>query len=199
MSGKVFEHQMLWGKFQTWTKKPEIPLLHTHQVHGIEIAEKNECHTETKADGMIFKRSEIPDDSALAIKTADCMPILIQSETEVIFLHAGWKGLAIGILNHPLLKEIKPLYAFIGPSIQECCFEVSEDFHHHFPGSPHFHKSGEKYFFNLQAEAFNQLEQLFPQLRIEIAAECTCCDNKFHSYRRNKTIERNWNLFIKDE
>lgn len=197
MSGKVFEHQTLWGRFETWTTKPDRNLLHTHQVHGIDIISPELCRKETLADGMIFKIDSIPKDALLTVKTADCMPILIQGEHDVVFLHAGWKGLALGILQRTEIKSINPLYALIGPSIHNCCFEVSEDFHHHFPGSPYFEQSGGKYFFNLQAEAFSQLESQFPDLRIEIAPGCTCCDNIFHSYRRNKTTERNWNLFIK--
>ncbi len=196
MSGKVFEYQTPYGRFETWDEKPAFDIVHTHQVHGIEIASKDEANTETKADGIIFSESEFQGE-ILAIKTADCMPILITGESKTIFLHAGWKGLSIGILNHPLIKQIKPQYAFIGPSIHSCCFEVSDDFHHHFSGSPYFENSGGKYFFNLQAEAYAQLQNQFPELRIEIAPQCTCCDNTFHSYRRDKTTNRNWNIFIK--
>ncbi len=195
MSTKVWEHNSLWGKFQTWNEKPEFEVAHTHQVHGVEIVPCDYATTATEADGMIFHKDEIS--SPLAIKTADCMPILIQGESEVVFLHAGWKGLSIGILKHPALAQIKPLYALIGPSIHSCCFEVTEEFHHHFSGSPHFGQSGNKYYFNLQAEAYDQLINAFPELRIEIAPECTCCDNTFHSYRRDKTKLRNWNIFIK--
>mgnify|MGYP002785107944 CR=1 FL=1 len=194
---KVFDYQCEWGRFETWTEKPSVELLHTHQTHSINIVSKDECLTTTEADGMIFKRDEIPPMSALAIKTADCMPILILGKDDCVFLHAGWKGLAIGILKQPQIAQIRPIYAFIGPSIHSCCFEVSEDFHHHFSGSPYFEKSGEKYFFNLQAEAYAQLHSQFPDLRIEIAPQCTCCDNTFHSYRRDKTSNRNWNLFFK--
>lgn len=194
---KVFDYQCEWGRFETWTEKPSVELLHTHQTHSINIVSKDECLTTTEADGMIFKRDEISPMLALAIKTADCMPILILGKDDCVFLHAGWKGLAIGILKQPQIAQIRPIYAFVGPSIHSCCFEVSEDFHHHFSGSPYFEKSGEKYFFNLQAEAYAQLHSQFPDLRIEIAPQCTCCDNTFHSYRRDKTSNRNWNLFFK--
>ena len=194
---KVFEYQCGWGRFEVWTEKPSITLLHTHQTHSVNIVSKDECLTTTEADGMIFHQDEIPSQTALAIKTADCMPILLLGEQDCVFLHAGWKGLAVGILKQPQIAQIQPIYAFIGPSIHSCCFEVSEDFHHHFSGSPYFEQSGGKYYFNLQAEAYAQLQSQFPDLRIEIAPQCTCCDNTFHSYRRDKTSNRNWNLFIK--
>lgn len=195
MSGKVFEYACDWGKFETWTDKPSFDFFHTHQVHGVEIADCSHANTATEADGMIFHKNEIT--APLAIKTADCMPILIQGKDDIVFLHAGWKGLSIGILKHPKISQIKPKFALIGPSIHSCCFEVTEEFHHHFSGSSHFQQSGNKYFFNLQAEAHDQLLQQFPDLRVEIAPQCTCCDNTFHSYRRDKTTLRNWNLFIK--
>jgi hypothetical protein len=133
----------------------------------------------------------------LAIKTADCMPIVIEGEKGVIFLHAGWKGLADGILNRPEIALIHPQQVFIGPSIHVCCFEVSPEFKENFKQSSFFKESEGKIYFDLQQEASRILKEEFPYILVSIAPVCTCCNNKFHSYRRDKTKNRNWNLYIK--
>ncbi len=188
-----FQENLNNGRFETWTSKPQMAIKESIQVHGIDIASVETLPCE--ADGLIVSWEEF--DQPLAIKTADCLPIVIEGEKGVIFLHAGWRGLANGILKRPEIPLINPLRVFIGPSIHECCFEVSPDFKENFPDSPFFRKDGEKYFFNLQEEAKRQLKEIFPSLLVNYAPICTSCNKSFHSYRRDKTSQRNWNLYIK--
>lgn len=189
----VFSESLNRGRFETRTSKPDMYVLHATQIHGVDIVSPETLPCE--ADG-IFVSWEVFD-KPLAIKTADCLPVVIEGETGVIFLHAGWRGLAHGILERPEVAMIKPQRVFIGPSIHDCCFEVSHDFHLNFPESPNFKKVGDKYFFNLQEEAKRILRKTYPSLLVGIAPVCTCCNTDFHSYRRDKTTERNWNLYIK--
>lgn len=181
------------GRFETWTQKPTMETLHVKQVHGTDIVSKETLPTD--ADGLVVSWHEL--DRPIAIKTADCMPIVVEGETGVVFLHAGWRGLKDGILKRPELKLIHPQRALIGPCIHSCCFEVSDDFEENFKGSPFFSRNGGKLHFDLTLEARRQLREIFPTLLIDISPVCTCCNEKFHSYRRNKTTERNWNLYIK--
>lgn len=188
-----FSENLNNGRFETWTTKPLMQIKQATQVHGIDIVSIETLPCE--ADGLVVSWEEF--DQPLAIKTADCMPIVVEGEKGVVFLHAGWKGLANGILKRPEISLVRPQRVFIGPSIHECCFEVSNDFRENFPNSPFFAKTGEKLFFNLQEEAKSQLRELFPSLLVQYAPICTCCNRAFHSYRRDKTTERNWNLYIK--
>lgn len=181
------------GRFETWTEKPDINFYHVTQVHGVEIVSLETLPSE--ADGMMVSWADL--NQPLAIKTADCMPIVIEGEKGVIFLHAGWKGLADGILKRPEMSLIIPQRVFIGPSIHVCCFEVTPDFKDNFTLSPFFKESEGKLYFNLQLEASRLLKEEFPNLLIGISPICTCCNNKFHSHRRDKTKNRNWNLYIK--
>ncbi len=181
------------GRFETWTHRPEIPFDAVTQVHGVMIASPETLPCE--ADGIMVSWNEFKQ--ALAIKTADCLPVVIEGEKGVVFLHAGWRGLKDGILTQPSVHLITPMRALIGPSIHDCCFEVSPDFKENFPASPHFSTRDNKLFFNLQAEAKDRLENTFPNVQMETSPICTCCHPDFHSYRENKTKERNWNLYIK--
>lgn len=189
-----YENTLNQGRFELHTKKPQMDFLQVKQVHGVDIASLKDLPCD--ADGIKVLWHELT--TPIAIKTADCIPLVVEGEKGVVCLHAGWRGLAFGILQRPELAEIVPLRAFIGPSIHQCCFEVTSEFKEHFPHSPHFRQQDGKLFFNLQQEAFDQLRKKFPNLLIEIAPVCTSCQKELHSYRRDKPLhERNWNLYIK--
>jgi copper oxidase (laccase) domain-containing protein len=166
---------------------------HVTQVHGVDIVSLETLPSE--ADGMMVSWVDL--NQPLGIKTADCLPIVIEGEKGVIFLHAGWKGLADGILKRPEMTLIIPQRVFIGPSIHACCFEVTPDFKDNFKTSSFFKESEGKLYFDLQLEASRLLKEEFPNLLIGISPICTFCDHRFHSYRRDKTKNRNWNLYIK--
>ena len=189
----VFSENLNQGRFETWTEKPGMNFYHVTQVHGVEIVSIETLPAE--ADGLVCSWEDL--NAPLAIKTADCLPVVIEGEKGVVFLHAGWKGLSDGILKRPEISLIIPQRVFIGPSIHVCCFEVSSEFRENFPASPFFNEREGKLYFDLQQEARRLLREEFPNLLVGVAPVCTCCHNDFHSYRRNKTIHRNWNLYLK--
>lgn len=163
------------------------------QVHGIDIVDLKSLPCD--ADGLMVTWENF--NRPLAIKTADCLPILIEGNAGVIFLHAGWRGLAAGILKKSQIKDLEPQRVFIGPSIHKCCFEVSADFAENFSNKTFFTKVQNHYYFDLQQEARRQLRETFPNLLVETSPICTSCNSELHSYRRDQTSERNWNLYIK--
>lgn len=86
-------------------------------------------------DGYITDETGV----TLGIKTADCVPILIEAEKngEIVAvgaLHAGWRGTVAGIAAK-CIQMLKAEYAVspesirvaIGPCIHKCCYEVGED------------------------------------------------------------------------
>jgi polyphenol oxidase len=188
-----YQNKLEYGHFETWTTPPQIEMLQVKQVHGTQIAQQSALPCE--ADGLICSWDELK--YPVAIKTADCMPILIEGKKGIVFLHAGWRGLANGILMKPELAQISPQRVLIGPCIHRCCFEVSEDFQDNFHKSKLFIHLEDRLFFDLPQEAKRQLVAKFPEIRFEIAPICTACNLNFHSYRRDKTTQRNWNLYIK--
>lgn len=189
----VYQHPLNRGRFETWNTRPEVTFHQVIQVHGADIVSVETLPCE--ADGIVVSWEDL--DSALGIKTADCLPVVIEGEKGVVFLHAGWKGLALHILKRPEIHMIHPVRALIGPCIHECCFEVTPDFKNNFPKSSHFKNHEGKLHFDLTLEAQDQLREEFPHLQIEVAPECTMCNTNFHSHRRDKTTQRNWNIYIK--
>lgn len=192
MTELLFSKKYEQGTLEIYNDKPDFDVIECDQIHSARILEFIGSDLQDKeVDGIIID-PETYHDMAIAIKTADCLPILLMGD-KVALIHAGWKGLATGILSHPKLQDIKPTKAFIGPSIHH--YEVGKEFNQNFPKSPHFEKKGNSYFFNLQAEAVDQLIVNFPSIQIEASSICTLKSVEYNSYRRDKTIKRNWNIF----
>ena len=74
-------------------------LLSVTQVHGNEVVEVTHLEdvSEVKADGLFTQLPNV----ALAIRTADCVPILMtdKSATVVAALHAGWRSAVADIVG----------------------------------------------------------------------------------------------------
>jgi YfiH family protein len=80
------------------------------------------------ADGVFTTRTDI----VCAVLTADCLPVLISNEsgTEIAALHAGWRGLASGILEKALpMFSCSPesLMVWMGPAISARNYEVGKE------------------------------------------------------------------------
>ncbi len=180
------------GILEVYNDKPDFDIIQCNQVHSARILEfMGSDLGDKEVDGIIID-PKMYQYKSIAIKTADCLPILLIGE-KIAFIHAGWKGLATGILSHPKLQKIRPRKAFIGPSIHH--YEVGKEFTQNFPKSTFFEKKGNSYFFNLQAEAVGQLNVNFPSIQIETSSVCTLKSIEYNSYRRDKTLKRNWNIF----
>jgi len=104
-------------------------LVRPRQVHGPDIVSAEECagREPPAADGVVSNTPGRP----VAVITADCVPILFstQSGNAVAAVHAGWRGLAAGVVaagvaQLRLLAGAEPLVAVIGPHIGLCCYEV---------------------------------------------------------------------------
>jgi polyphenol oxidase len=183
------------GTFITFNGPPAIPFLKLKQIHSNKIFPASTIKNDGLAGDGIYLEKGIKKN--LCILTADCLPVLFIGEEGEILIHAGWRGIKDGILDNQIIKSLKPKQAYIGPSIKKCCYEVSEDFQKNFPGSKSFSRKEGKLFFSLDEEILFRLKKLFPFLEILVDNHCTCCDNQFHSFRRDKTEKRNYNIWIR--
>jgi len=166
------------------------------QVHGtrVLIAEELSSKTIPEADGTCSKTADV----VCAILTADCMPILLcdRSGTCVAALHAGWRGLAAGIVEagvQSLLRWIqnpKDLFAWLGPGIGPSAYEVGEEVRSTFLAADLAAKeafvpspSG-RWFANMPMLARRRLACLGVEA-VYGGTHCTWTDaDRFYSYRR---------------
>tara|TARA_R110002072_G_scaffold1989_3_gene16506 strand:+ start:72011 stop:72604 length:594 start_codon:yes stop_codon:yes gene_type:complete len=191
----MFSTKLSKGMFSITKEDPGSDFKRLNQIHSnIVMNSKNIQETPQEADGMVSFWNESP--IKLAIKTADCLPIVMIGKNGVAHLHAGWRGLSSKIYQHKLIEEIEPIEYYIGPHIKDCCFEVQSDFLANFPNDKElFLKKNDKIYFSLTKKAQKDLEYLYPKIKGSIAKECTCCAREFFSYRRDATAQRNWNLY----
>ena len=185
----LYERKLPSGIFQVYSDRPIFAVKTVKQIHSDLVVDENQAGC--AADG-IWGTSDAP----IAVLTADCIPLVLIGKNSHAVIHAGWKGLENKILQHALIKEMYPLYAFIGPHIRVSQYEVQKDFKNNFPGSSSFLEINNQLFFDLTKEVTEQLKKLYPQIEISDCEICTYTNNNFASYRRNKTPARNWNVFI---
>lgn len=79
-----------------------------------------------EGDGLVTQRAG----HALMMMTADCLPVVLGNAegTEVANLHAGWRGLANGIIENTVAQmQSQPEWAWLGAAISQPCFEVGAE------------------------------------------------------------------------
>ena len=188
----TFEAPLLRGRFIVFSEPPAIEVIRLKQIHSDITLHEGECSLHVEGDGIIGE-SQTPK----AILTADCLPIVLLSKNQHCVIHAGWKGLANEILLTSVIKKMNPIYAFIGPHIRKSQYEVQADFKKNFTKHLNaFEVVNQKLYFDMSFVAKEQLKNSYPQIVIEDCELCTLSEEKFHSFRRNQTTKRNWNVYV---
>ena len=95
------------------------------QVHGFRVVCADAAGDLGEADAAFATRPGV----AVGVVTADCVPVLLAARGAVAAVHAGWRGLAGGVIPRALeaLGEAAPgarPLAVVGPCIGACCYEV---------------------------------------------------------------------------
>ncbi len=154
------------------------------QVHGSDIVPVSTAGNHGEADGLTTATVGLP----LAIGTADCVPVALVGDTSVAMLHAGWRGVAAGIVA----KAVDPArgqeyaVAVIGPHIGPCCYEVSQDVVDAIGGFAATTSSG-----TLSVDLGAAVAaQIGDGIRVVDVSACTKCDDRFASHRRDGTKVR---------
>ncbi|MFZ2302696.1 MAG: peptidoglycan editing factor PgeF [Gallionella sp.] len=98
------------------------------QVHGTAVADADAASCRLQADACIARHRG----SVCVVMTADCLPVLLcdKQGTVVGAVHAGWKGLAAGVIEATVqAMGVAPqnLMAWLGPAISRDAFEVGEE------------------------------------------------------------------------
>ncbi len=98
------------------------------QVHGIRVVDAGQSVTSQEADAVYTDRP----DRICAVLTADCLPLLVcdRQGKEVAAIHAGWRGLAAGVIEASLQKfQASPddLLVWLGPAIGPEVFEIGQE------------------------------------------------------------------------
>ena len=171
-------------------------LRHMQQIHSsnIQVINHKSDILIKNCDGLITHEKNL----ALMVLVADCIPILIEDKVKGVIsaVHAGRNSTFLNISKLSIQKMIKQfdckpkdIFVRMGPSIQQCCYEISEELKNI------VEKSFGKEFLNGR---YLNLQELNKQQCIEVGVEnieisyiCTKCSNEeYYSYRAGDKVKR---------
>ena len=161
-----------------------------HQVHSADVVEATPAQVLT-ADASWTARPGV----AALVMTADCLPVLFcdRAGTSVAAAHAGWRGLAGGVLENTLKAltfDPAETLVWLGPAIGPAAFEVGAEVREAFVAE---HAEAASAFVP-GAQPGKFMADIYQLARIRLAAQgvtaiyggglCTVSDPRFFSYRR---------------
>jgi YfiH family protein len=175
------------------------PFAAAEQVHGAKLARVGERRSGVGfedlgsaiggADALSVSRRNLP----VAVLVADCLPIALAAPEEplLVAVHAGWRGLAAGILSRAIaeFETTSGVLAAIGPAIGPCHYEVGDDVAGAVAsgaeaGAVTERRWGRRYL-DLPRTAVRSLRAAGIR-RIEVSDLCTAClPDRFFSHRRD--------------
>lgn len=173
-------------KLENITGMPNTPLW-LNQTHSNNVIKAKDHAPEVSADGILSQ----DENTVLAILTADCLPILAYHPLRgsIGACHAGWRGLANGILPKLIRKMGEPLdqiEIWIGPGIGPNQFEVHTDVAKQLNQEVAQNlNNASKINVDLKQIAQQQLNQLGVK-KITKDHRCTVETDHFFSYRRSQ-------------
>lgn len=168
-----------------------------NQVHGTRVVDAAQAQHNLDADGSFSRHVG----ASCVVMTADCLPLLLTNRSGdwVAALHAGWRGLAGGIIDAGLAHypgQRSGLLAWLGPCIGPRAFEVGHEVRAAFvaafgsEAAQAFIPHGDKLLADLPALARLRLQQLGVEA-IYGGQWCTHGDEQqFFSYRRQPITGR---------
>lgn len=177
------------------TRQSDIPawfanLATVKQIHSAKIvAAEGRCGVVEEGDALLEHRPG----AVIAVKTADCMPVLLVDERHraVAAVHAGWRGTAAHIvpaaldaMRRDFHTAPEDVHAAIGPGIGPCCYEVGAEVAAAVgQGTP----EGKTHISLTDANRTQLLASGVTPQRIYASNLCTMCmAEDFHSFRRDR-------------
>jgi len=185
------------------------PVQWLKQVHGTTVFVPGQIKDDARvpeADAVVLTEPG----TAGAVMTADCLPVFFCSDSGRCagVAHAGWRGLAAGVLERSLEAMAVPastVHVWLGPAIGPCHFEVGEDVRQAFMRRAGSNRQLEaefqqafvavpgdgqqKWLADLYALAASVLRSVGIR-SIQGGGFCTYCDNRFFSYRQQSVTGR---------
>ena len=169
------------------------------QVHGVNVADAADVHGTPEADACVATQTGV----VCAMMTADCLPVLFCDVAGKVVgsAHAGWRGLASGVLERTVdamrQRGAAEILAWLGPAIGPEKFEVGQDVVDAFVSHDAVSRSA---FVAIAGREGKFLADIYQLARLRLGQAgvtrvsgggfCTVSDTRFYSYRRDKVTGR---------
>ena len=156
------------------------------QIHSdvVYVWEKGEDFVQQQGDAIVTNKLN----TKIAVRVADCPPIVLMGNNYFAIVHAWWRWLQSGIITKTIdilhAKGEKQLKAFVWPNSKSCCYEVGWEFKDSFD-EKYFDHRWEKLYLDMDAIILDTLiDNGVKKEAILFDPACTCCSDKYFSYRR---------------
>lgn len=169
------------------------------QVHGVHVADAADVQGAPEADACVATQAGV----LCAMMTADCLPVLFCDAAGKVVgaAHAGWRGLASGVLERTVSamrqRGAGEILAWLGPAIGPEKFEVGQDVLDAFVAHDAASRSA---FAEIAGREGKFLADIYQLARLRLGQVgvtrvsgggfCTVSDTRFYSYRRDKVTGR---------
>lgn len=172
-----------------------MPVHYVRQVHGVAVQVVDRTpFEEVDADALITREP----DQALAILTADCLPIVLAGDGVIGVAHGGWRGVLGGIIAETVRHMQSTICcAWLGPCIGRDAFEVGPEVREAFVRQEHhlasFFRPAVKpdhWWCDLRGIAHQQLASLGVESIIATTACTLNQSEQYYSYRRDGVTGR---------
>lgn len=165
------------------------------QKHTNKVIITNDYNSYCIADGQVTNKENI----ALAVLTADCVPILLADEENRVIssVHAGWRGARSDIIKEAILRmqksgaNISNINAIIGPCIKQNNYEINNDFYLNFMQESESYKEffipskkADHHMFDLTSYVKMKLRKLNIKNIFDIDRDTYSDEENFFSFRR---------------
>jgi YfiH family protein len=155
------------------------------QVHGATIVSVDGPGHYGEADGLVTTTPRLP----LVVATADCVPVALVGQRSVGMVHAGWRGVAAGVIPEAVsLIERQGdnlVSAVIGPHIGACCYEVGQEVVDAIGGHQSTTTWGTR-----SADLGSAIRSQLPDVAVSSTGQCTMHDPSYASHRQDATPKR---------
>jgi len=155
------------------------------QVHGFVVAYADAPGFYGEADGLVTDVPRLP----IAIATADCVPVVLIAQRARAVVHAGWRGVAAGVVPEAVTAMERSGHtitgAVIGPHIGPCCYEVGREVIEAIGGFEERTRSG-----GVSVDLAAAIESQMDIPDVVDMGVCTFDDGSMASYRQDGTSDR---------
>jgi copper oxidase (laccase) domain-containing protein len=164
--------------------------LRTEQDHQNILRRDGDLCKRATGDAVAVPALQLVDGRVVVygVLTADCVPIIVRGDDGYLLIHAGWRGLANGVVAAALRYLGSPREAIILASAGPEKYEVGADVIQALGGRAVYHEKSQspgKYLLDTVATAVEQVSSAAPMVRAYTARVCTISDERFHSHRRD--------------
>ena len=181
--------QLLYNHLQV----PESSVALMGQVHGSSILRVDTGGLYAAVDGLLTDTPGI----LLGVLVADCVPLLLYDPEHraAAAIHCGWRSITGGIVEHAVVRMHdlfgtvpERVRAATGPGAGVCCYEIGPEIAAKLHPSAAVRKN-DCWHADLKAEIMSRLwDSEILESHMYINPDCTICNTRYFSHRREKGI-----------